>query len=525
MNMKNIKYYSLSIAIILLLSACSDFLDEKYHGKKFPGTYPANEDNLETMVTAMYGMANQIYFKMGVNGPCYGGDDVTTLPGATKAQYLEYDLFSVQDNNAEISGPWNYCYSLIKQANDIINNIDNIESTSLTAEQLKNITDRALGQARFMRAMAYFRLVRFYGQVPLITTVDIDYEAQKASFETIYNFIVEDLKVAEEKLPSVFSEGKNLTTLESSTSHTRITSGAAKSLLASVYLTMAGYPLKDNSMYALAAAKAKEVIDNETTYGYTLLPIDQLWKWENGWKDKANTEGVYTLFFNTWSDWLGEGANGNFLAMSLTISEMSGWNEAFAELTFFNEFPEGQRKDATFITEVVTDNGASVKSWTEFECKRPGYKKYVEMEGIDWLNMGNYIDWWNNRSIPVIRYAEVLLIYAEAQAMADGTPNAMAYKCLNRVRERANGGIADDAPSGLGGAAFRDLVITERKWEFAGMEPNSRWFDMQRTETVASATAKRDADDVSIIGKPDDTTHDYYFVPIPKDDKQINPNL
>lgn len=271
--------------------------------------------------------------------------------------------------------------------------------------------------------------------------------------------------------------------------------------------------------------QAKEVIDYESTYGYTLLPIDQLWKWENGWKSQANAEGVYTLFFNTWSDWLGEGANGNYLAMSLTPNEMSGWGEAFAELTFFNEFPEGARKDATFITEIVTDNGASVKPWPQLESKRPHYKKYVEMEGTDWLNMGNYIDWWSNRTIPVIRYAETLLIYAEAQAIADGTPNALAYKCLNRVRERANGGVADDAPSGLNGTAFRDLVLNERRWEFAGLEPNARWFDMQRTETVASTLAKRDTNDVPLIGKPNDQTHEHYFVPIPQADKQINPNL
>lgn len=520
--MKNLRYYGITLLAAFACSSCNDFLDEKYHGKIFPETYPANVENLESLVTGLYAKSNEMYFKTGMYTICMGGDDATTLAGGNKSSFLEFDIFSGQDNNANIRDIWKYNYDVVKQSNNIMVTIDGITSSTLTAEALANVKNRALGQAHFMRAQAYFNLVRSFGQVPLVTNLDADYNLEKAEFADIYGLIVDDLLKAEDLLPDTYSAASNLTTLETNTAYARITSGAAKSLLSSVYLTMAGYPLKDTSCYAKAAAKAKEVIDNEQAYGYTLLPIDELWSWKNGWKNTGNAEGVFTCYFNTWSDWTGEGSNGNTHAMGLTPSGMSGWDDAFAEIAFYNEFPEGPRKEATFITDIVTDNGAKVTHYTEFTSKHPHYRKYVEMEGTDWQNMGNYIDWWSCRTIPVIRYAEVLLVYAEAQAMAESTPNDLAYKCLNRVRQRAG---LEDAPSGLSGTAFAQAVITERKWEFAGLEPNARWYDLVRTETVAAANAKRDAQEVALTSTPNDTTHDHYFAPIPQHDTQLNPNL
>jgi len=132
--------------------------------------------------------------------------------------------------------------------------------------------------------------------------------------------------------------------------------------------------------------------------------------------------------------------------------------------------------------------------------------------------MGAYIDWWGSRTVQVVRYAEVLLIYAEAKAMSGG-PDALAYTCLNRVRTRAG---LENVPSGLSGVAFRDKVVEERKWEFAGLEPCSRWFDMVRTETVESATAKRDPADIKLVNQP---SKERYFSPIPQRDRSLNPNL
>jgi len=115
----------------------------------------------------------------------------------------------------------------------------------------------------------------------------------------------------------------------------------------------------------------------------------------------------------------------------------------------------------------------------------------------------------------------VLLTYAEAQAMS-ASPDAAAYAAINQVRNRA--GLANLA-TGLSQAAFRDSVIAERGWEFAGVEPAARWYDLIRTETVAKANSDRDASEEAFKNVPNDASHTYYWAPIPIGDQQLNPNL
>src|ERR1035437_1300761 len=200
------------LAVVLLFSSCSEFLDQKYPGRVFPGMYPASTANLEGMITSLYGMTNTLYNTTGSLVACMAGDDVTTLPGGNKGPFLEFDVFNAQDNNAKLSVPWNNSYTVIKQANDIINTIDNV-TTGISGEQVKAIKDRALGQAYFMRALAYFNLVRTFGRVPLVTKVEVDYTTSKAEFKDIYALIISDLSNAEKLLPDVYSKASNLSDL------------------------------------------------------------------------------------------------------------------------------------------------------------------------------------------------------------------------------------------------------------------------------------------------------------------------
>ncbi|NJO68948.1 MAG: hypothetical protein HC830_06365 [Bacteroidetes bacterium] len=273
-----------------------------------------------------------------------------------------------------------------------------------------------MGQAHFFRALAYFNLVRIFGQVPLITEVTIDYNVKKATFQEIYNLIESDLIKAEGLLPLSYKSAAEASDHEKTTSYARATKGSSKALLASVYLTMGGYPIQDASKYALAAQKAKEIIDNETEYGYTLLSdYGDLWKPENN----INNETVFGCFYNhtvgNWSDG-GTRANGNMNApLTFLPGDFGGWDDVFAEITFFNEFPSGPRKNATFLTQGQKSQTSPILNWENFKTKHPYYKKYIYVPGFDPQNMGNYIDWWSSRTVQVIRYAEVLLVYAEAK--------------------------------------------------------------------------------------------------------------
>ena len=517
------KYMSLFLLAGILFSCSKDFLDEKTYGLIRPDNYFTTVSDLEKCVNALYSKNNLMYNESGTMAACMGGDDVTTQAGGNKSGYLQFDVFSAQDNNDRLRTSWTGAYGTIKQANVIISNIDNFVEPKDQPALLQNQKNRALGQAYFMRALAYFNLVRIFGEVPLVTEVTVDYTVPKSSFADVYALIVSDLTKAESLVPANYSNAPDASALEKSSAHARANTGAVKALLASVYLNMAGYPLKQESNYALAAQKAKEVIDNEASYGYKLLAnYADLWKWENGWKDKGNAEDVFACYFNhTAGDWSNDGtwANGNMNApLSFFPENFGGWSDAFAELTFFNEFPAGPRKDATFITSGQKTPTSPVVAWQDFAYKHPYYNKYTSFPGYDPKNMGAWLDWWSSRTVQVIRYAEVLLVYAEAKAMSGG-PDALAYTCINRVRTRAG---LENIPAGLNGTAFRDKVIEERKWEFAGLEPCARWFDMVRTETVESATAKRSSAEVPLIKQPIKAN---YFAPIPSGDRVLNPNL
>lgn len=173
---------------------------------------------------------------------------------------------------------WNNCYSSISACNTTIELV--AQNTNLTAEELSPID----GEAKFLRAFGYFQLVRWFGEIPLLTEANqknASVEPQ-AAIADIYKQIVVDLQSAETTLPSKRED------------RTRPTCWTAKSLLAKVYLTMAGFPLNDASCYALARDKAGEVI-NEKVYSLERNFFD-LWLYDNR---QTNSEFIFTLYGNS----------------------------------------------------------------------------------------------------------------------------------------------------------------------------------------------------------------------------------
>ena len=151
-----------------------------------------------------------------------GGEDVDSQSG----KFLVFDELRADPGSGSISRMWSALYKSINNANNIIGNLQNVEES-----ENRNWVE---GQARFMRSMCYFYLVRWFGEVQLITysNQSIASDVKQASVQEIYEFIVDDLELAETLLPENFSETSSRPTL-----------GAAKALLAKVYLTMAGWPL------------------------------------------------------------------------------------------------------------------------------------------------------------------------------------------------------------------------------------------------------------------------------------------
>ena len=272
-------------------------------------------------------------------------------------------------------------------------------------------------------------------------------------------------------------------------------------MLSELYLTWAGWPVKDASKLTLAAERAKLVID--LNY-FLLMPIDELWLLSG----QNSLESVFSMQFSEVEDQRTGWPAGT------SFHEARGWSDMYPELQFFYDFPEGPRKDATFYTEIpqrgVAQGAIFIKDpatvpWQESQRQHPMYKKFAISEN---LTLGNRTSGY--RAFEVIRYAEVLLLYAEAQARIG--ENAASIEALNQVKRRA-AGLPFDAPDASVDVTTASVneILDEKGWEFAG--EYKRWFDLVRSETLAEIAAKRDpAENVTLVRIP---TEAQYISPIP----------
>jgi starch-binding outer membrane protein, SusD/RagB family len=491
------KYYIGWLALVLFaMSSCKkSFLEEEPKGSiPLTNFYKTSED-LELAESALALQFNGAF--NSVVGPYYGADDLTTKRTGNKIEFSDFDAFNANASNGRMTAWWNYFYATIKSANSLIQNYQG--ATAATDDQRNN----AGGYAYFMRAISYFYLTRTWGNVPMPTEALPEANRPNATVAEIYALIVSDLQKAESMLPVHWSGKANQSGID-----ILATRGSAKALLANVYLTMAGWPLKQTDKYALAAAKAKEVIDGKATFGYDLREyISDVWSI----KHKYNEEAVFACYYDndiptfSWE-------NGNMIGPNPFSPdyEEGGWDDGYGEISFYNKFPAGPRKDATYQAVYYVKNDSLNKvDWQHTLQKHPYFLKYRDDESYDWsTHKAN--DWWGSATTFIIRYPEVLLTYAEAKAMSSGV-DATAYDAINQVRKRA--GLSDLTP-GLSQTAFRDSVIAERGWEFAA-EVGIRWFDLVRTETVQKANANRNAGEVALINQPSDANHTYYWAPVP----------
>ena len=340
--------------------------------------------------------------------------------------------------------------------------------------------DQLMGQSKFLRAYNYFMLVRMWGELPIVTETNEDPLAgdlKRSSVQEVYDYIISDFKVAIEKLPVAWSADKQ----------GRPTQDAARAMLAKVYLTMAGYPLNKPAYYADAVTYSKQVID---AGNYHLVP------------DIANVFSTATKYApeNMW------GFNSNEADKSTTWQQWSnyyGWGVNSVEPTFATTFPDQPRKynylELTFGGKTYTELGVN-----------PGIGKFVydRKEGL--------VDGLVN--IPIIRYADVLLIYAEAKNRVNNGPDETAVAALNQIINRANGNVVNAgdplATTGLSMTAFENKLLQERSWELCF--EFDRWFDIIR---------KRILPDVTLPAYKQNFSEADYLFPIPLQDMRLNKNF
>lgn len=449
----------MGLMTMALLIGCESDLEENPPSLVTPQNFYQTDDDFKA---AINGAIKPLYGGWGgfdFNAPlilCSGAEDITSRPSSPELR--QFDTFNPTLNYSGALGMWTRMYNTINASNGIIASIGTAEGVS---EENRNAYE---GQARYLRALSYFFLTRWFGEIPLITQDNqaeaINDEVGQSPVADIYALIVEDLSIAENYLPVTFSEVG------------RPTKGAAKTLLAEVYINMAGWPLKDASKYALARDKAKEVMD---MMQYSLEPnFSDLWRVAN---KLTNSEFIFSL--NGLSTNAGAASH---LHQGSRPGEEGGWNDIMSEARFFNVFPEGPRKDATFWTDFADEANTN---WQDSNIGQPYIAKYRDAGAGASYEQGAVNSFNGDGFFVFSRYAEVLLIYAEAANMAEGGPSALAVDAINQVRRRASGNdtvLYPDLTTSMTMEEFDDAVIAERNWEFAFEA--KRWFDLVRREMV-----------------------------------------
>lgn len=344
-------------------------------------------------------------------------------------------------------------------------------------------TDQLMGQAKFLRAYNYFMLVRMFGALPLITEETADpftAKIARSPITDVYKLIISDFTTAIATLPATWPDAQR----------GRPTMDAAKGLLAKVYLTMATYPLNDATYYPKAADLAGQVIQAGT---YDLeTDINKVFALDT----KYGKEMMFSF-------------NSNYVAMATDPhiwSDIDGWGDESVEPLWEQTFPVQARKDAYLQTQDA--NGVNYKTLGRL----PGIKKYLYDTKAD-FDAGRSVV-----NIPIIRFADVLLIFAEADNMAHSGPTQAAVDAINRVIDRANGYTvnAQDprATLALSAADFDTKVIDERNWELCF--EYDRWFDLIRKHILKEK---------SIPSIQQNFSDKDYLFPVPENDLRLNPLL
>lgn len=537
------KYFLIVLALLGTLASCDDFLMEDPKGDLAKESFYKNADDLTIAVNAVVDAATN-GFGLGhrqVSGLLsYGDDIITTRHDQNKADMRQVDQFNISPGNPKLTRPWQKMYEVIYQSNAVLEGYVNAEGDEQNIESIVSV-------ARFYRAMHYFEAVRAWGAIPMPLSTEIDRDLTSSTEEEVYAQILLDLDECIKWLPENQGNNKAYPTI-----------WAAKTMLADVYMTMAGFPLKKGTEYhAKALTLLRDVKDNS---GASLEPVyATLSSYDfdangNYIKDNEyNSEfifqilGIHKLTLNGYAS-----DNGNTYVDALFYK---GWSDIVAEINFFNRFPRDDRFEVTFDEKGVNHplkGGVAEVPWQQFITGHPTFKK----KQFNWKVKTEH---WRDhfRNFDKYRYTDVLLMFAEADAMANGTPSAEAYQAVNDVRVRANKSKIDAGAaavefhleSGLASEAFVDTVLNEVAFEFAA-EGTRRWFDLVRTEKVEEAMSLKVAEgdmvytsdrtysangsfkdvaygprnlfDLPLVNP---VTKGRYYFPIPSEEMLLNPGL
>lgn len=466
--MKFIKPITFAGICILIFSSCSEILNEEPPSTLTQDAYYTNEKQ------AVAGV-NGIYSIMTAYGQFYALAEIPTDEGQTGGTFqpseptlTSMDNFSFNASNRYFDGTWQTYYNGINRANLAISKIPD----SPMDELLRN---RLLGEAHFLRALYYFNLVRWFGDVPLLTspTTNVDgLNESRVDKLQVYELIINDLNMASDNLPDSYS-GVDIG---------RATKGAALTLLGKVYLTI------ENWEAAIEALT--KVIDSNS---YSLFPnYMDLWELEN----ENRTEFIFSVQFKA-----GEIDNPysvRFAPRSSGIQAAQSFGDVAPEGSYLDLYSSNDKRLQVFKSSYNKYNSDEVVQFGHPFCF-----KYFDFA----------IGGESGKNFPILRYADVLLMYAEAKNEVDGPGGGQEYSALwalNEVRTRAE---ISEITTTESKESLREIIWNERARELSF--EGHRWFDLVRTDRLI--------DVVRNTGK--DISDKHKLFPIPQREIDANNNL
>lgn len=416
--MNNITKIALSGLALLCFASCGDSFFEQYPANSITeGNHFKTDDDFNQGVIGCY---QKLKTQMGffLTELAYRGDEclLESMAVSTQDRY-DLDHFQETSNNGILSDIWNAWYNGIYRCNDVLGHLNG-----------KNIAnaDKYRGELLFMRSWWYFNLYRVFGTVPVTTTVVKPADAKniaRCSDDDMYNRLVEDLENSISLLPEKRSAEK-----------ARVTKISAQTLLAKVYLTFGKY------------AEAQTVLEaamKDTGYGMLSTTADAF-----NVENKMSKEIIFALYYNKSND----NGHGYWYSSSTSVlADIKNPTEVFKAI-----YP-------------ADDNRLPmISTYTKISSSLYALNKWMDTYDATYTTqVGN--------DFPLLRYADVYLMYAEALGQQGKIDEALTY--LNKTRVRA--GLAELTSAEVTDkASFVQELAGERGREFA-LEGH-RWFDLVR---------------------------------------------
>ena len=459
-NMKKIVSITALTLMILVMSCRNDFIDLAPIDSVTVTSLYNTDDDFNQATNGCYAGLADFYKNWWMFGDLRG-DFVCDI---LIKDYSFFDYFFLNVNDTTCATAWRKLYVIVSRVNQVLYSIKD-KSDAIIANKA-----RYIAEAEFIRALAYFDLVRIFGDVPMITapvSARKAYKLGRIPVAEIYDKVI---------IPDLLDAEKNLPVKYTGTLVGKATSGAAKALLSEVYLTLHDY--------VKAEVKSEEL--TKAPYTYALLAnYADLFDYS---REEHHSEYIFDIEYVTGGLGLGNNFTNLFCPrdqVAITFYKLfgsasgalnffthnevigNGWNK-FGYVSLFDLFPTGdKRKDVTVEANGYTDSNGVYHRFSGFSSDDLTYTvKYLNViqsgandSGANWK---------------VYRYADILLMYAEA--LNENAKTAQALPYLNMVHTRA--GLSALA-AGMTQAQMADAIALERVLELTA--EGHRWFDLVRT--------------------------------------------